>query len=271
MRKFGLRIGFGALAIVASLAFATGVVADQLQITVTNDQPSGGFALSQVWFGVHDGSFTTFTPGVGATGTPFQSVAELGDPTAIQAAFAGHGAQTVVGPTPITPGLTVSGSLNVANTATDRFLSFGAMVVPSNDFFMGNANPMAFALFDAAGHFNGPLTINIYGRNVWDAGTEVDNIASGAAFILGEDAHDHVAENGTVSLVFGGNNDLTSYLNSISGQHTPAGYDISHLISSDDLIATITIVPEPSSLALAGLGAVGLLAARRARRSKAAA
>lgn len=271
MRKFGLRVGFGALAALASLACAGEAVADQLQITVTNDQPSGGFALSQVWFGVHDGTFTTFTPGGSATGTPFESVAELGDPTAIQAAFAGHGAQTVVGPTPITPGLSVSGSLNVANTATDRFLSFGAMVVPSNDFFMGNANPTAFALFDAAGHFNGPLTINVYGRNVWDAGTEVDNINFGAAFIVGDNATDHVAENGTVSLVFGGNNDLTSYLNSITGKATPAGYDISHLIAPNDLVATITIVPEPSSLALAGIGTVGLLVARRRARAKAAA
>ena len=46
MRKFGLRIGLSALAIVASLAYATDAVADQLQITVTNKQPSGGFALA---------------------------------------------------------------------------------------------------------------------------------------------------------------------------------------------------------------------------------
>jgi hypothetical protein len=100
----------------------------------------------------------------------------------------------------------------------------------------------------------------------------VDNINFGAAFIVGDNATDHVAENGTASLVFGGNNDLTAYLNSILGKATPGGYDISHLISPEELVATITItaVPEPSSLALGAIGAVGLLAvARKACRANA--
>ena len=36
-----------------------------------------------------------------------------------------------------------------------------------------------------SGNFLGPLTIQIFGLNVWDAGTEVNNIAFGAAFIAG--------------------------------------------------------------------------------------
>jgi hypothetical protein len=272
MRKIRSHARLGALAPILALALASPASADLLNITVTNDQPGGGFALSQVWFGAQDGTFSTFTSGGAETGQPIESVAELGDPTALQAAFAGHGSQTVVGPTPITPGLSISNTLDVADPTTDRYLSFGAMVVPSNDFFMGNADPKAFALFDASGHFNGPLTINIYGGNVWDSGTEVDNINFGAAFIVGDDATDHVAENGTASLVFGGNNDLTSYLDSILGKATAGGYDISHLISPEDLVATITItaVPEPSSLALGVMGAIGLLAvARKAHKAKA--
>ena len=60
-------------------------------------------------------------------------------------------------------------------------------------------------------------------------------------------------------MVFGGATDFSGYLGSINGKATPGGYDISHLISSGDLIATIQInsVPEPSAAILLGLGVSG--------------
>lgn len=263
------RAWLGALVATTSLLGTASAVAGEIQFTVTNNQPtSSGFAFSPVWFGVQDGTYQTFTSGM-AVSSELQQVAELGDASLLSAAFAGHGSDTTVGLAPIGPGGTVSGTLNVANPMTDRYLDIAAMVVPSNDFFLANQNPMAYELFDAAGHFTGPLTIQIFGVNVWDAGSEVNNAAFGAAFIVGVDATDHAAENGVVTQVFGGPIDYTSYLNSIDGQATPYGYNISHLISSGDLIATITVqsVPEPSTLVMFSIGAVGLVVAARRRAS----
>jgi hypothetical protein len=257
-RKLRVLTGIIALALGGPLA------AGELEITVTSNQPAGGFAFSPVWIGLHDGTFTTYTPGTKASAA-LEAVAELGDSSGLQAAFAGHGVPTVVGGSPYGPGSSVSTTVNVANPSTDQYLSFAAMVVPSNDFFIGNANPLAFHVYGASGQFLGPLTIQIYGRNVWDAGTEVDNINHGAAFIVGDNATDHVAENGTINPVFGGSIDYTSYLNSILGKETPYNYTIAHLISPNDLLATIQVssVPEPSTLILLGVGSTGAVFARR--------
>jgi hypothetical protein len=270
MRLHDPRAWFAAAAVVA-LAFPATAPAASIQITVTNNQPAGGFAFAPVWFGLHDGTYQTFTPGAAASST-IRTTAELGTPSALMSAFAGHGDQAVVGSAPIGPGGGGSAILDVGDPTTNRFLSFASMVVPSNDFFMGNADPQAFEIFNAAGAFNGPLTIKVYGGDVWDAGTEVNDINFGAAFIVGDDINDHVDQGGVIALVFGGP-DQTAYLNSMLGKATPYGYDVSHLISPDDLLATFEIraVPEPSSLALLGLGAAGLAAAsaRRASRRRA--
>jgi len=259
-----------ALSAFVAVAGCASAAAAELQITVTSGQPAGGFAFSPVWFGVHDGSYRTFTPGSAAS-PALQTAAELGDPSALATAFTGHGSEAVAGSAPIGPGGSASTILNVADPTTQQYLSFASMVVPSNDFFFGNSDPLAFRLFNAAGQFVSPVTIEIFGASVWDAGSEVNNIAFGAAFIVGDDITDHVAENGVVAAVFGGSTDNSAYLSSILGKATPYGYNISHLISPGDLIATIRIeaVPEPSSVAMLGAGvlAVGAAAARRWRRS----
>lgn len=268
MRLQHPRAWFGAAAAVLALTFPTAAPAATLQISVTNNQPAGGFAFAPVWFGLHDGTFPLFTNG-GTASSTVQTTAELGTPSALLSAFAGHGDQTVAGSAPIGPGSGASSFLSVADPTTNRFLSLASMVVPSNDFFFANENPQAFQIFDASGAFLGPRTIQIFGSNVWDAGTEVNDVAFGAAFIVGDDIHDRVSQGGVVALVFGGP-DQTAYLNSILGKATPYGYDISHLISANDLIATIQIeaVPEPSGVVLLGVGAAALLIGAARRRAK---
>ena len=236
--------------------------AGSIRITVTNNQPAGGFAITPVWVGLHDGTFDLFNPGA-ASSSALETVAELGETGPLMTAFAGMGPQTTLTSggalPPFLPGSSNFVDLNVMNPALTRYLNFAAMVVPSNDLFVGSPNPLAFPIFDAAGAFTGPLTIQIFGRMVWDAGTEVNNIGLGPAFVTGVDALLGTAENGTAHLFFDETN-AGNYLSSINGVSTPGG-TISRLFGPGDLIATIqvTAVPEPSSLVLAGIGMCGLI------------
>ena len=272
MRTAFPRMVLGALAALTIVSTTTPVHADEIRITVTNDQPGGGFALAPVWFGVHNGSFDLFNSGSAAS-SQLETLAELGNTAAVTSLFAGNGAQTTLasgGALPqFLPGQSASTVLNVANPSVDRYLSFAGMVVPSNDFFMGNDDPLAHPIFDAAGHFNGPITIQIFGANVWDAGTEVDDIAFGAAFIQGDNATDHTAENSVITPFLQDSN-ASSYLSSILGETTAAGYMMTHVFSSADPIATIRIssVPEPASIVTLSIGLGGALWLARGRRSR---
>lgn len=257
------RVWLSAILALTGLGLATTAArADVIQITVTNNLPSGGFAITPVWFGMHNGTFDLFNPGDPAS-TSLRAVAELGDTGPLMTAFTGMGPQTTLTSggaiPPFLAGNSNSVSLNVMNPATTRYLSFASMIVPSNDLFVGNPNPLAFAIFDATGAFAGPRTIQIFGSNVWDAGTEVNSITNGAAFVTGINAMLGTPENGVVRLFFDDPN-AASYLASINGVSTPGG-TISSLFGPADLIATIRIgvVPEPSSLVLVGLGLCGLI------------
>lgn len=248
-----------------TLAASTSMAA-VVEITVTSQTPAGGFSFTPIWLGIHDGTFDTFDSG-NAASAAVEAVAELGDTGPITTAFTGEGPQTTL-LSPVgafTPGQSASTTLNVADPTTRRYLSFLSMIVPSNDLFIGNGDPLGIELFDGAGTFTGPLTITILGSNVWDAGTEVNDAGDGPAFVMGVDATAGTDENGMIALFLP---DVGSYLDTILGLTTAAGYDISELFGAADVIATIEIqeVPEPSSLVLAGIGiALALIVPRRRR------
>lgn len=58
---------------------------------------------------------------------------------------------------------------------SDRYLTYFSRIYPSDDAFVGNADPKRFELFDEEGHFEGPVVIDVYGSDVIDAGTK-DNL-----------------------------------------------------------------------------------------------
>ena len=177
-------------------------------VTITNALPAGGTFLTPVWFGFHDGAnFDLFTAGEAAS-TGLERLAEDGPIEGIAAEFnaqvGDNGVDaTIVGgvgvPGPIDPGETASFTLNVnPDQVGQGFFTWATMVIPSNDAFLAVPdNALADPIFDENGNFT-PLTIQRFGTDVLDAGTEVNNELD-AAFLNQTAPNTGIEENGVVS------------------------------------------------------------------------
>jgi hypothetical protein len=255
------------LAVAAFIAASHAAAQPQeIMVRFTNNQPAGGWSTAPLWFGVHNGLFDHFNAGSPAT-VSTEALAELGVGAGLSEQVGNDGFSGVVATDPVhpqfTPGETATSSLMILNPGINRWFSFAAMIVPSNDFFFGNDNPVAHPIFDASGVFSGPLTIQIFGNNVWDAQTETEDVNVGPAFLVGRDAAGGFPENGTIQPLFGQPANMT-YLQSIVGMQTPV-YTVSDVLTGAELLGTIeiTLVPAPASLVLFAMGAA--LAGRRRR------
>lgn len=225
--------------------------------------------ITPVWFGFHDGSFDLFNPGEAASDA-LERIAEDGDASLLGPALADATGGTGQGGLVFGPGMGDSppiffpgqtGSSSVINLDEgNRYFTFATMVIPSNDFFIGNG--MAVDIFDDMGNFVG-VNLFVTGAMVWDAGTEVNDEIPLNTAALGQMVPDTgVDENGTVLLAgengFGfleGGNVLAARTN---GDFNLPGYPIANI--------RVEVIPEPSAMALLGLGVVGLLIAVRRRK-----
>ena len=80
------------------------------------------------------------------------------------------------------------------------FFTWATMIIASNDAFLSSpGNPLTDPIFDEDGNFLGPITIQRFGRDVLDAGTE-ENTEEGAAFLNQTAPDQGIAENGVVAL-----------------------------------------------------------------------
>ena len=264
MRRTSLVCSCIAACLAASMANAS-----EISIQIENLQGDGGFAFTPFWIGVHDGSFDVFNGGADSSLLPgITEIAELGDTSVIGQRFMNEMmngvAQTFAepnGPPVFSPGESATTTINAGDATTNRFLNYASMIVPTNDLFVGNDN--AIEIFDAAGNFIGPITIDIFGANVYDNGSEVNDVTNGPAFVSGIDATGGADENGVVRLFFSNEPADSNYLNSIIGTQTAPGPLVTQAFGSSDQIGRITITPEPTTglLLIAG----SLFALRRQR------
>lgn len=273
-KKFGARLGACA---VTALLFGP-VSAATIEVTVENLQAPGGFSLTPFYVAFHDGTFDAFSRG-DVVSPGVERLAELGDPSGLPPERLGVDPETTAqvitqpqnGPPTIDPGESGTTTFLLDPTGGEqRYMTFLSMIVPSNDQFIGNGNPLAFEIFDAAGSFNGPQTFDITAMFSYDAGTEMNDALNGPAFVVGADATAGSPEGGVITQgVFS--------LDQFLGLQTPAGTITQPLDIVGDLAGTSiarirveeVIMPSPVPLPAAApilLAALGSLALIRRRR-----
>lgn len=254
------RVALAAAGLMFSLHSAQAAVVN-LRVTVQNLAPASGVAFAPLHVGFGQGLFDAFNAG-SAAGAPIVSVAEGGSGSAWQPAFAAAEPGATLG---TIGGLLLSGASAsmdfTVNTALNQFFTFGAMVVPSNDHFIGNDSPTEYQVFDAAGNLL-ISQINQDASEIWDAGSELTDPLA-AAFVGTNSLR--TPQNGVVSFNF-------SELSANNGFTTGAGYVFTNNLRADTPIYRIGFevlsVPEPNSAALSLLGLVMVAGMARTQRRR---
>lgn len=233
----------------------------ELTITIENLAPRYGVHLTPTWVSFHNGDFDLFDLGQPAS-VALERLAEDGDTSEVAGLFLGSGSgafeSTISGPGgTYAPGDIQEFRVDIdAMSPMSRYFSFASMVIPSNDAFIANGNPMAHQIFDDQGDFLG-LSIFILGSMVLDAGTELNTEApQDTAFFGQQSPNTGPDENGVIHIHpgykrrgMGGILDSPPFRNA---DFIVPGYPI----------AQILITPEPGSAALMLIGGIALLKRR---------
>ncbi|MCA9102401.1 MAG: spondin domain-containing protein [Planctomycetales bacterium] len=233
-----------------------------MRVTIENLSPSGGVALSPFFVAAHDGTFDGFDDGSIAS-LAIENVAEAGDSAQAIADIIAAQPAAVAATAPAnvdgfnsaiyTPG--TSGFIDLTlDPLSNRFFSFAAMVVPSNDAFIGNDTPAAIELFNDMGEFVAG-DILILGDQIWDAGTEINQL-TGAAYVVGQQGSLGDDEGGLIALA-----PLATQFAPYLGQSVPSGGTFNTVPQASAAVAAIsfTLIPEPANLLLFAGGLAMLL------------
>lgn len=253
-RKFAIATLVSSVTLFAS----TSVNAANIKVTIESLAPDNGTFLTPVWTGFHDGNFDLYNRGEAAS-PGLESIAEDGDFATLNMEFLASGAGTVdeavFGSPVIAPGTTVTETFQLDKTlASSRYFSYASMILPSNDAFIANGDPLAHQIIDDEGNFIGADFI-VAGSEVLDAGTEVnDEGETTTAFFSQTVPNTGTTEGGTVELhpgfIPGGR--ILSSTEFSNANFTEEGYNIARI--------TVEKVPEPGvSLGLLILGGIPLM------------
>lgn len=235
----------------------------QVRVNVENLAPTNSISFAPLRIGFHNGTFDAFNLGEVAT-APIISVAEGGSGADWFPAFAAADPTATLGTVlpdpagPLLPGFTGTATFTV-DTALNPYFTFAAMAVPSNDFFIGNDDPMEYQLFNADGTL-ALTSITQLASEIWDAGSEVfDPLA--AAFVGTNSLRAN--QNSVVAFNF-------AELAAFNGLLTAPGYLFDSQLAAGTAVYRISFelvpqpVPVPAALPLLA-GALGLLGVVRRR------
>jgi hypothetical protein len=261
-KRSGWRVGWTLFGLVVLLTSAADAVTIPVRVTIQNLAPVNGTFLTPLWVGFHDGTFDLYDQGVSAALFPgLESLAEDGDTAPLSNRFTlenkGQAQGTIFGPVipPIAPGQTASMIFSLdGSLANGRYFSYATMIIPSNDAFIANGNPLAFPVFDAGGNFLG-ADFTVLGSQVLDAGTEVnDEIPMNTAFFGQMNPNTGVDENGVVQVHPGfkppGSGGILDAAMFANANFKATGYQVARI--------TVQVVPEPSTLVLLSIGLMGM-------------
>ena len=218
---------------------------DAVRFTFENLQPADGFFFTEPWVGLHNGDFDLFNDGERAT-PGLEALAEGGNTELLGSEFAAPGRlQATVGNGEvqfISPGEIIEGSIDIRNAANYRYASIASMIIPSNDGFFGNEDPFAYEVFDENGNPTGDIEITIYGQDIYDSGTEVNDAQGAAGFSLGPNGDDGGESTDDPEGVVSLHPDLFANIVGIqTAAGTTVGSDGSGSIAPDEAVARITI------------------------------
>ena len=249
-----------------ALITATTVQAATIKVTVESLAPDNGTFLTPVWTGFHDGNFDIYNQGEAAS-PGLESLAEDGVFSILSDAFLDSGAGTVdgavFGSPVIAPGTTATAIFELDETLpSSRYFSYASMVIPSNDAFVANGNPLEHQIFEANGDFIGADFI-IAGTEVLDAGTEVnDEQEANTAFFTQTAPNTGTPQNGTIDIHPGFNpgGRILSSNQFANADFKAPGYNLARIrVEQIDDSGTVT-TPEPGvSLGLLVLGGIAFL------------
>ena len=192
-----------------TLLLAPAAGALEVTVTVESLTPESGGVATPVWVAFQDGGFDLYDLGTAAS-PALERLAEDGNFDPLSADFLASGAGSVDGAVfgPDAP-VFFSGQSSSTTFELDptdpmqRYFTYASMVIPSNDAFVANGDPLAHPIFDGAGNFLGADFI-VTGHQVRDAGTEVnDEVPANTAF-FGQAAPDTGDTEGGVVMVHGG-------------------------------------------------------------------
>jgi hypothetical protein len=227
-----------------------------IRLTVKNKAPVDGVYLTPVWVGFHDGSFDTYDAAEQAT-PELERLAEDGSTGMVSDMFgattpSGQDA-TVLDPegfagAPVFDPQSEESMVFNLDSEHQRYFSYVSMVIPSNDAFIANDNPLAHRIFNEDGSFAGPISIWVMGSDVLDAGTELNNEIEAAFFNQsaadsGTTTADAIAAHpgfngsmgnpdGSPQNILGGTSGLGIFFDETAADFSTAGYELAELTIS---------------------------------------